>query len=233
MDDFLHRIGAPFLDAHPEFSIADAEGDCVTFVGDYLLDAEYQGVRLVEQYGLRISVPIDFPTHLPKVNETTGLIPVEYEHLYSDRSFCLGVDGEIALKLSREPTLSNYLDTFVRGYLYSANFFFTYGRYPFGDRAHGGNGILDAYKELFDVDSGLAAFRLLGYIALSSYRGHLDCPCGSGIRARYCHGPLILDIIKSTAVESVRSDYHRILGQLKSEQEANAHRRRFPMVPVE
>lgn len=96
----------------------------------------------------------------------------------------------------------------MRDALYSAKFFGRYGRYPFGDRPHGADGILEFYTERYGVDED-GAVGVMECIATGKYRGHLECPCGSGLRGRDCHGPKIIDAIRSpirrrTAADDLR-----------------------------
>ena len=196
------------VDSHRGLSIAGETDGVIVVVGPYSLYAEHDDVVLAEEYGLRIEIPPDFPHRPPAVFETTGKIPEGYEHKYENGALCLGVDGEIAEALERDPSLSRFLDTFVRDALYSAKFFGRYGRYPFGDRPHGADGILEFYTERYGVDED-GAVGIMECIATGKYRGHLECPCGSGLRGRDCHGPEIIDAIRSpirrrTAADDLR-----------------------------
>ena len=133
------------------------------------------------------------------------IIAPSYEHLFVDCSFCLGVQGELLITQLKDPSLVRLYDGPVRSYLYSYLFHKRYGRYPFGDRAHGTKGILQFYSELFDEPSLIKTWKLLLSAAAEEYRGHLPCPCGSGIVGRKCHGDAILHLKKSGAISGVQS----------------------------
>lgn len=182
----------------PSFSVISRDERSTTVKGNYHLYAEYEGVLLSGNYSLEIEVPSDYPSSLPVVFETAGIIPSNYEHKYTNGALCLGIGGEIATALTKNGSLVHFLDTYVRDALYSAKFFERYGRYPFGDRAHGMAGILSYYAETFATDDE-GAYNILECIALDKYRGHLNCPCGSGLKGRDCHGPDIIAVIKSSA----------------------------------
>lgn len=175
----------------------------------YTLDAEYGGIRIVEDFGLRIAIPDGYPLELPQVSETTDVIPRNYKHLYSNGSFCLGVNGELGAALSNDPSLPAFFDEFVVSYLYTAVFYLRYGRYPYGDRSHGAAGVLEYYSELFGTNSP-QAYTIMRSIASGNYRGHLPCPCGSGIRGRNCHGKQILGILDSQMKKHVMADFRLI-----------------------
>ena len=56
--------------------------------------------------------------------------------------------------------------------------------------------------------------KLLGAVCFENYRGHLPCPCGSGLIARKCHGETILKLKKSGATEAFSSDFTTIACEL-------------------
>ncbi len=145
-------------------------------------------------------------------------------HLYTHHGFCLGINGELLMQLHKNASLVAFVEGPVRSYLYSAVFHEVYGRYPFGDRPHGSQGILDFYKERFEVEDELSAYQIMQFIAKGKYRGHLQCPCGSGIRARNCHGDQLLSAINSFERETVMLDLWLILKDLQALEE---HRRRL------
>ena len=142
--------------------------------------------------------------------EISNLIPADYEHKYENGALCLGVDGEIAASIANDDSLIRFLDCFVRDALYSAKYFYRFGKYPFGEREHGESGILAYYAEVFSVDEA-TALAILECLAKKRYRGHLPCPCGSGIKSKYCHGPEMLSIVQSPARQlAAVSDFKRI-----------------------
>jgi len=68
---------------------------------------------------------------------------------------------------------------------------------PHGELSHGGKGLMEYYMDLFTVSSESAVLGLLQKIlAADDYRGHHDCPCGSGWTVRQCHGAILLTLKK-------------------------------------
>ena len=88
---------AELLKAYTEFKCEAGQQGKFVLAGPYALDATYNEVRLAEDFDLQLVVPGDYPASLPKVRETSGGIEPGYEHLYLDRTFCLGVRGELLL----------------------------------------------------------------------------------------------------------------------------------------
>lgn len=222
-EDAIRELQSQWADA----SVIQDGADSTRIVFPYRLNAEYDDIPLVEDFELEILIHKDYPNIVPKVFEVSHVIPLDYEHLYSDRSFCLGINGELLMQLHRDASLVAFIEGPVRSYLYSAMFHETYGRYPFGDRPHGSNGILDFYKERFDVEDELSAYQIMVFIAKGKYRGHLQCPCGSGIRTRNCHGDQLLSAINGFERETVILDLGLILKDLQVQEE----RRRKLQIP--
>lgn len=202
------------LEARSEFERYDGKQGEIAVIGPYALDATCDGIRLAEDFRLQLTVPADYPASLPRVREVSGAIDPGYEHLYSDGSLCLGIQGELLLAQLEKPSLPALLDGPVRSYLYSYLFHERYGRYPFGDRAHGVAGILQYYEELFGETDPMRTIKLLEAVCLDGYRGHLPCPCGSGLIARKCHGEDILRLKKSGAAAAFSFDFRIIDGAL-------------------
>lgn len=207
-----------FQSQWPDASVKQDNGDFTRIGFSYRLNAEYDDIPLVEDFELEILVHKDYPNIVPKVFEVSHFIPSNYEHLYDDCSFCLGINGELLLQLHKNTSLVAFVEGPVRSYLYSAVFHKAYGRYPFGDRPHGSQGILDFYKERFDVKHKTSAYQIMLFIARGKYRGHLECPCGSGIRVRNCHGDQLLSAINGFERETVIVDL-RQLNNLEAQEE--------------
>lgn len=206
------------LDIWPNFSMISKDDGGIVVEGDYALNAEYNEIPIAENYRLQVIIPPSFPNKVPVVFEISGLIPSDYEHKYLAGNLCLGINGEIIESLSKNDSLVQFFETYIRDALFSANYFCRYGEYPFGDRSHGSSGILSYYAELFDVDEE-AARRILDTISQRSYRGHLPCPCGSSKIGRKCHGAVILEIIHdSPRFTAVQQDVEKIIEYQFAEQ---------------
>lgn len=215
------------LDAHNGLKYATREDGCIVVTGPYALDASYDGVRLVEDFELELTIPSDYPKSLPSVRELSNIIDPSYEHLFVDHKFCLGVQGELLIAQQQNPSLIRFLDGPARSFLYSYLFYSRYGRYPFGDRDHGTKGILQFYSEFFNEPDLLKAWRLLLAACTEEYRGHLPCPCGSGIAGRKCHGNAILGLKRSGALLGAKNDLGQTMIELKEAKRESEERHRM------
>ena len=97
-------------------------------------------------------------------------------------------------------------------YFYAASYFKRYGVAPYGERSHGVKGIEEAYMERYRVTDRNVLMHLLLYLTgIQRYRGHLECPCGSGKKFRDCHGGKILKDIMSPLNKVYKSDAYYVL----------------------
>lgn len=207
----LDKLVTEFIQVYPGFEVTEGDDLSTTLEGEFVLDAENNGIRLADIYALKMVVIKGFPVAIPKVYETSDRIPLSYEHLYDTREFCLGINGEIALSLWPDGTLADFARGAITDYLYTAKFFQKFEQYPFGERSHCEEGIFEFYREYFNVESREAVRSLLLAIAKQKYRGHLPCPCGSGVRGRYCHGADILAVINTPLRRVFESDLKTIV----------------------
>lgn len=206
LEEFVRTF--PTVDICPE-----GDGAC-RLLFEYSLNAEFADVPLAEDFGLEMLVESDFPNIVPSVRETTDIIPPDYEHLFLDGTFCLGINGELVERLLREPSLIAFLQGPVASYLYTALFHRLYGRYPYGDRPHGAPGIIQFYSERLEGANDAATLALMEEIASGKYRGKAPCPCGSGKATRSCHGSLIRPLMTEPMKSAISQDHRFVADQL-------------------
>ena len=90
-----------------------------------------------------------------------------------------------------------WFNDYVIPYYYSYRYFKRFGCFPFDDRVHGFNGILQSYIDFFKTDDVSKIGDIIHKILTTEvYRGHHDCFCGSGKRMRSCHGDQIIMFYK-------------------------------------
>jgi hypothetical protein len=82
---------------------------------------------------------------------------------------------------------------------------------PFGELSHGALGILEYYKDLFDLTGIRRVIRIIQILAEDNYHGHNRCPCGSGKHLRSCHGKLLLELKTLQSPAEFHSEYNLII----------------------
>ena len=188
-------------------NLTEQETETVLF-GTLSFQASVDGLETItDSFDIELRIPNDFPNTLPRVGETSGRIDTDYDHRHPDGTLCLAVPAEQRRVFFGEPTLLGFVNRLVIPYLYGYRFFRKYGRHPFGEAAHGYEGILGYYVDRLDLDGDLAALKVICFLFEHGYRGNHDCPCGSGRKVRACHGPALLALYKAHDEQSLRADF--------------------------
>jgi hypothetical protein len=162
--------------------------------GTLEFSAAYEGVKFTDSFDIKLFIPLDYNKTPPSAYEMAGKIPKEF-HTNGDGSLCLAPPVEIRRKFLEIPTLLGFVDNLLIPYLYSFKHFKDQGYMPYRDLPHGADGVMQYYFEAIGVDSASIVLDFLKIIALEDYRGHHECPCGSGSKIRKCHGKLLREFI--------------------------------------
>ena len=108
------------------------------------------------------------------------------------------------------------MENTVESYFYSYEYYIRFGEFPFGERGHDLIGIVEAYQEIFNEQDIFKVYKLLQAISLRKYKGHLLCPCNSGIITRKCHGNYIYPFIYDDQLHHIaQKDYMNIREEIK------------------
>ncbi len=122
-------------------------------------------------------------------------MPSDFEHIFTDGHLCLGDYVEQMLWLSEHPSLLGFINQFLVNYFFAAEYFRRYGVCPSGQRSHGSFGILEYYQDYFVANDLDTVLRLMHVVRDKTYRGHLKCPCESGLITRNCHGASLMKLL--------------------------------------
>ena len=138
------------------------------------------------KYNVEIQVTKRFPSEIPTVKEVGGIIPEDF-HKNDSETLCLGVETEIKLFLKNTPNLLKFVNSFVVPYFYSFKIWQKTGNFPFGERPHFVNGIIEFYKEFLLLNNLSSIINILKYIYnKGDLNGYCRCPCGSGKNINEC-----------------------------------------------
>jgi len=185
------------------------EGDAEIIVsGSLSFEASADKLETIkESFEIELTVPHGFPDTLPQVKETGGRIGADYEHRNPGGTLCLAVPVEQRRVFFEQPTLLGFVNRLVIPYLYGYSFWKKYGRHPFNEAAHGNEGILRHYVDTLSLCDDLAALAVICFLAEHGYRGHHECPCGSGLRVRACHGPALRALHEHHTPQTLQNDF--------------------------
>ncbi len=165
------------------------DNNSYTIKGRLFFDATYNGVEINECFDIKIFISPQYPEEIPSVWETTGRIPNKF-HKLKNKSLCLGAPINVSTKFHENSSLLGFLNNLVIPYLFSFSYFEKHGRMPYGEQFHGGKGILENYKKIFNISDEVTVLYFLKIMAENSYKNnrYKNCPCGSNKKLCYCHG---------------------------------------------
>ena len=178
-----------FLSRNPGLRLTRFGPESLTIQGEHLLCAQLEGCELVQKrFELSIEIQAGYPKVIPTVYECAGVLPRNQDHhTYQDGSFCLGSELRLRLMLNQDSSLSAFLANIVDPFLYSVTYYLQHGFYPYGQLAHGEEGLVEDYERLFGVSGRRAVVQAL--LALSKRKriaNRLSCPCGCSHRLGLC-----------------------------------------------
>ena len=190
------------------------EHDAHTLLSGALgFEASADGLETIsESFDIELSVPHAFPDRFPQAREAGGRIDTDYEHLNPDGTLCLAVPIEQRRLFLEQPTVLGFVNRLLVPYLYGYSFWRKHGYHPFGEAAHGSEGILRHYVDTLGLRDPVAALAVISFLFEHGYRGHHDCPCGSGLKVRVCHGPALRALHDHHTPEILRSEFSEIFG---------------------
>ena len=179
----------------------------IVLSGPLPFEAQPDGLAsITDRFEIEMLIPESYPDRLPQVRETGGKINSDYEHVSIDGTLCLAVPSEMRRIFSQQPSLLGFVNKLVIPYFYGYCHWKKCGNHPFGEQKHGGEGILQYYVERLHLNDEATALAFLCFLYEYGYRGHHDCPCGSGRRVRKCHGPTLLDLHQHHTPLTLRYD---------------------------
>ena len=181
--------------------------------GALRFEASADGLETIsESFEIELRVPHAFPDRFPQASEIGGRIGADYDHLNPDGTLCLAVPIEQRRLFLEQPTLLGFVNLLLVPYLYGYSFWRKHGHHPFGESPHGAEGILGHYVDTLGLRDPVAALAVISFLFEHRYRGHHDCPCGSGRRVRVCHGPALRALHDQHTPETLRTDFLAIFG---------------------
>jgi len=206
--------------AHTGFKLTNHEDGSFLISGNFRLDAEYNDITIVDTFALEISVPRDFPAQIPIVMETGGRIPRGADsHVNPDGSLCLNVPLELRKMFYESGTLLEFVNKSVVEFLYGFAYREKHGKLPYGEWSHYGEGLLEYYKELFNVEEDVLVVGLLRILVDNDFQRQMLCPCGSKKKLRRCHGVQLREVIQYQPTSQFMYDYMEVFRHIVGEKQ--------------
>jgi len=217
LDNLIEDHFEELLQEYPDLKLLGDEKGQRAVEGVIDREATFKDVTLRLTFQVRVNIPEQYPDPCfpPVAFETGGIIPrTADDHIYPNGSLCLAAPISVKMKFAQAPTLLGFMNILVIPFLYAFRHKQEYGQMPFGERSHGVDGIMEHYREYLDVSDDIALISLVRVLADEDYRGHHDCPCGSGKKLRNCHGSRLLEIKKYHSQEVLLTEYGEMLLKL-------------------
>jgi len=213
---FFENISVQFAELNIVQPLLELEmlDDCAVISGLYCIRSLHEGEEFSDTFEIHTIIYPDFPETLPIIKETGGKVRrLGFEHIYPDRVLCPEVDTRMKMDLDQSRSIIDYFEKFITPYFFSYLYYCKYRKFPLGERAHGSEGILGLYCEIFDVKETSVAKTLLQYVCGSAIKGHHTCPCMSGKRYRDCHRSKVAELTNSKFINLFQTDYSNIEGR--------------------
>lgn len=211
---------------YPDLQISEEREESVKLWGNICVNRKISDFTLYREYKVEILLFKD-ESKLPEVYDVDGQIDSQYPHRYKDGKICLDTDVAIKIRFENGIDLCLWMQDFVEVFYFSYEYFKRNGEYPFGERKHGSDGVIETYGDYFHVAQKKSILNCLRYITVRGYNGHDQCPCGSGKYIRKCHGKYILPFYNNKKrQEMVRNDYEMIIKEVYLKQYATRNRKK-------
>lgn len=165
----------------------------------------------IDRYQIEIELPDNYPGGIPRVREIGRRIPITADrHMYNDGTACLFVIEDWLITNPNGTNLLTFLNGPVRNFFIGQSLVEAGEEWPFGQRSHGIEGILECYAELVGSDSLRVAYKYLEILSKKKIKGHWWCPCGSGSKIRDCHKQIIEDMRQRIPHQVSRKSWKRV-----------------------
>jgi len=149
--------------------------------------------RVIDSFAIEVVIPPDGTREaVPVVREVGGRIPWDADrHVYTDGRACLFIEAEYWFKHPGGMDLPEFLRGPVTSYFVGQLSYEQDKRWPFGERSHGAQGVVDFYAPLVGSRDPRVIKQFVEMIVAKKMRSTWQCPCGSGHRLRGCHGDAV------------------------------------------
>lgn len=190
MTELLKHIGVDrFLGEQKLMSIRPFSNDEITLQGWFKLYATVEnGTDIKDVYNLKIIIPNSYPGDIPKVWELENIITpqIANDHIFKDRSLCLGSPFTIAEFIKNNPKFSDYIEKFLVPFLYAISYRRNFGgEMIFGELDHGFPGIVDDFLNFNNSQKLEESLKLISLKKRIANKKR--CPCGCGNRLGACN----------------------------------------------
>lgn len=197
--------------------------DVIVAKGTYSVHDGPHGDGPLARFQVFIIFSKSYPEEEPVVMETAGDIErFADRHMYANGACCTCV-WEEWLAMASDTSLKGFCEGPLHNFFLGQVIFDRTGEWPFGERAHGSDGIIEAAGALLTCEVNKeTAPRYLHAVSAEMIKGHWPCPCGSTKILRDCCLKEV-EALRSTIDQRLAKRLlTRLRRQLKREREVKA-----------
>lgn len=180
-----------FIEMYPLFRIKPTTNKKYIVEGTYeCLVSSVAFEEILVKYDLSIHIPEDYPESLPTVFELSSKIKkLPENHVNGDGSLCLGAPIRLQMIMKNSKSLIHFFEECILPYLYAYTLKQEKGKpFVFGELAHGSIGLINDFKELFNLSKEIHVLYMLEILSMKKkVANRQTCPCGCGKRLTTCN----------------------------------------------
>lgn len=175
--------------------------------GELYVNRQYDSFWVNRKFQIKIELNKE-NVFFSKVYDKEGYIKRTYAHVNPSGAFCLATEIDLLLDSIKDDSLVAFCRDFIEPFLFSYEYYKSYGVYPFEDRTHGNKGVLESYMEITKINDERKLLTFLYALIknISQYGNHAFCPCGSGKKIRACHKSFVQALLYEPVFNQVKKD---------------------------
>ena len=140
-----------------------------------------------DTYEVNVLIPKSYPLELPILIETSKKIERHEDWHNRDGICCLSTNAKMYSVLGKDITLLNWLEKFAHPFLANHVFRIKTGNYANNEFAHGTEGIIQGYRELFNITSPYEVINILQLICgIKKLDRNDPCFCNNDKKYKRC-----------------------------------------------
>ncbi len=178
--------------------------------GALAFEGDYHGEVIADEFDVELHIPSTYPEDLPLVREIGYRIPRNFHVNLDDNTLCLAAPIAIKMYFSKDKTLLGFIENLVIPFFYNFLYQQKHGSLVLGELSHGAEGILEFYREFFQITNDAAIIEILRILAHNDYQGYSECPCNSEGNLRGCHGRKVLQCMFLHSTLEFQKEYYAI-----------------------
>lgn len=188
--ELLSRDKHYIINYHPKMHFKENENS-ISIIGTLRFKkrdkTDYGETELEGEYKLRIDYSEKHPEFCPFVYEIDSKIDKDF-HKLKNGALCLEVPNEIYRIFRIDPSVKSLIENLIIPYLYFHTYYVNFGKKPWKDWDHVGDGLVEYYNNICQSENPLIIIRLLKfYLSKKKYIGSFACPCKSKKKYGQCH----------------------------------------------